>query len=71
MILGKLRHRSGEQKGDYILKFNHSSRIRALELLGKHAKMFSDRVEHSGTIVTYSTDFGDGAGAAQGSTSRQ
>ena len=43
---------TGDQKHAYGLlkKVKLSSKINALELLGKHLKLFSDNVEHSGTV---------------------
>jgi phage terminase small subunit len=34
--------------GEY--KFEHNGALKALELLGKHLKLFTDKVEHSGKI---------------------
>lgn len=43
------RHsRSMEPTGEY--KFDSQGANRALELIGKHLKMFTDKVEHSGDV---------------------
>jgi len=38
------------EQGEAVLKFNAMGAIRALELIGKNLKMFTDKVEHSGVI---------------------
>jgi len=49
-----------DRGGDYAIKLNPGNKMKALELLGKHLKMFSDGVHHTGTqTITYITDFGD------------
>lgn len=45
--------------GEYVVKLNPGNKLKALELLGKHLKLFTDKVEHSGTVVEYQGDFGD------------
>lgn len=47
------------RQGDYVVRLNPASRMRALELLGKSLDMFVDKVEKSeARQVTYSLDFG-------------
>lgn len=41
-----VRDRDGEQTGEY--KFDSVAVLRGAELLGKHLKMFTDKVEHAG-----------------------
>lgn len=47
-----------DREGNYIVKLNPGNKLKALELLGKHLKMFTDTVQHTGTIVNYNADFG-------------
>jgi phage terminase small subunit len=45
--------------GDYIVKAQPGNKIKALELLGRYKKLFTDKVETSGAqMVTFTTDFG-------------
>lgn len=49
------------KEGDYIVKLQPGNKLKALELLGKNQKLWTEKVEHSGhTQVTYSVDYGDG-----------
>lgn len=41
--------REGNETGEW--RFEHSGANKALELIGKHLKMFTDKHEHSGTIT--------------------
>jgi phage terminase small subunit len=43
-----VRDRDGNETG--IFKFDAAGAIRGAELIGKHLKMFTDKVEHSGTV---------------------
>jgi len=38
----------GEGEVEYVAKIKTNDRLRAFELLGRHLKMFTDRVEHTG-----------------------
>jgi len=50
-----------DRAGDYAVKLNPGNKMKALELLGRHLKMFSDGIHHTGTqTITYITDFGEG-----------
>lgn len=46
--------RDGEPTGEY--KFDAAAVLKGAELLGKHLKMFTDKVEHSGSIGGELTD---------------
>jgi len=39
------------------LKFKRQDPVRALELIGKHHKLFTDKVEHSGSVEVIGIDF--------------
>jgi Cation efflux family len=53
-----------DHSGRYIVKLNPGGKIKALELLGKYKRLFTDKVEHGGAAsVTFSTDFGEGVAA--------
>jgi phage terminase small subunit len=46
--------------GDHIIKINPGNKLKALELLGRHLKMFTDRVEAAEkSTVLFSVEFGD------------
>lgn len=47
-----------DKDGRYIVKGQPGNKLKALELLGKHVGMFNEKVEHSGAVVHYHTDFG-------------
>jgi phage terminase small subunit len=47
-----------DKTGGHIVKAQPGNKMKALELLGKQLGMFKDKVEHSGTVVNYVTDFG-------------
>lgn len=48
-----------DREGNYVVKLNPGNKLKALELLGKNAKLFTDRVEQSGGVnVNYNCDFG-------------
>lgn len=44
--------REGNETGEW--KFEHAGANKSLELIGKHLKLFTDKVEHSGSVeLTY------------------
>lgn len=49
-----VRDKDGEETGEY--KFDAGAVLKGAELLGKHLKMFTDKVEHSGGIAVALTD---------------
>lgn len=56
-----------DRDGQHIVKLNPGNRLKALELLGRHLKMFCDRTEVSEhSNVTFTTDFGVDDDGGQG-----
>ena len=52
--------------GDYIVKAQPGNKLKALELLGRYRKLFTDKVETSGTTtVTFSEDFSPAPGTEE------
>lgn len=49
MVQKTVRNEKGEEVGIY--EFDSAGANRALELLGKHLKLFTDKVEHSGKLT--------------------
>lgn len=51
-----VRDKDGEETGEY--KFDAGAVLKGAELLGKHLKLFTDKVEHSGAVTVEITRFG-------------
>jgi len=47
------------KEGDYAVKLNPGNKMKALELLGKHAGLFVDRKEAESRQVVFSLDYGE------------
>lgn len=47
---GKDRAQATDDEGNHIWEFNATAANKSIELLGRHLKMFTDKVEHSGSI---------------------
>ena len=48
--------RTGEEILAQVFQFDAQGALRAQELLGKHLKMFTDKVEHSGAVTILASD---------------
>ncbi len=47
---GKDRAQATDHEGNHVWEFNATAANKSIELLGRHLKMFTDKVEHSGSI---------------------
>lgn len=51
-----VRDKEGDETGEY--RFEANAVLKGAELLGKHLKMFTDKVEHNGSLTVEITRFG-------------
>lgn len=56
---GEDRDQATDDEGNHIWEFNATGANKALELLGKHLQLFTDKVEHSGGVTVQILRFGE------------